>query len=337
LNSKVKQLFNFFLFFALAAILLYFAFNNVDYNVIVEGFRKANYFWVVLSLCVGLFAHFIRSLRWRLLIEPLGKKPSIKNTFGAVMIGYLANLAFPRLGEITKCGTLRKTENIPFEALIGTVIVERASDILLLIISLIGVFLIKIDFFGKFIVEKILTPLFNKAASFSYISLIVILAFFLFGVIILYLIKINLFGAKVKSKVKEMYFGIVDGLKSVYKMKKRMMFVFYSFLLWFLYWLMTWLLVFSTSPTSELTFIDGLFLMVVGSFGMVVPVQGGFGAFHIITAMGLGVYGISREDGLVFATISHESQTLLVVVLGVIFMAVLFFSRKKLIHQKEKN
>ncbi len=329
LNNQLKQLLNFLLFFALAAILLYFAFSNVNVNVIVDGFKRANYFWVILSLAVGVLAHLVRSLRWRLLIEPLGKKPSVKNTFGAVMVGYLANLAFPRLGEITKCGTLRKTENIPFESLVGTVIVERASDLVMLFISLLSIFFIKIDFFGRFILDKIATPLFNKAASFSYISVIVITAFILFGVILLYLIKINLFGAKVKSKVKGMYYGVIDGLRSIIRMKSRWMFIFYSFLLWFLYWVMTWLLVFSTTPTSELTFIDGLFLMVVGSFGMVVPVQGGFGAFHIITSMGLGVYGIGREDGLVFATISHESQTLLVVVLGVIFMALLFLHKKK--------
>ncbi len=91
---------------------------------------------------------------------------------------------------------------------------------------------------------------------------------------------------------------------------------------------MTWLLVFSTKATSDLSIVDSLFVMVVGSFGMIVPVQGGFGAFHIITATGLGLFGISREDGLVFATIAHESQTILLIVLGTISMAVLFIKKK---------
>jgi uncharacterized membrane protein YbhN (UPF0104 family) len=125
-----------------------------------------------------------------------------------------------------------------------------------------------------------------------------------------------------------MVYGIIDGLKSVTRMKRRGLFVFYSFLLWGLYLLMTYLLVFSTKPTSDLTIIDSLFILVIGSFGMVVPVQGGFGAFHIITAMGLGLFGISREDGLVFATIGHESQTLMIIVLGAISMAILFIKKK---------
>ncbi len=125
-----------------------------------------------------------------------------------------------------------------------------------------------------------------------------------------------------------MYYGIIDGLKSVTRMKKRGLFIIYSFLLWGMYLLMTWLLLFSTKSTSGLTIIDGLFIMVVGSFGMVVPVQGGFGAFHIMTAMGLGIYGISREDGLVFATIAHESQTIILIILGVLSMAILFLKKK---------
>lgn len=235
MDNTLKKALNFLLFFVLAALLLYFAFVNVNFSVIINGFKQANYFWVFLSLVVGAFSHFIRSLRWRLLIEPLGKRPSIKNTFGSVMIGYLANLAFPRLGEVTKCGTLRKTENISFESLLGTVIVERASDMLMLLISLLAVFFIKIDFFGYFITHQIFKPLFDKATGFSYISIILIIAFLLFGIVILYLIKINLFGARIKSKVKGLYYGVVDGLKSILRMRNRALFIFYSFLLWSLY------------------------------------------------------------------------------------------------------
>jgi len=328
LNNTIKKVLNFSLFFGLAVLLLYFAFRKVDINTLINGFKQANYFWVVLSIIVAIFANLVRALRWRLLMTPLGVTPSIKNVFGAVMIGYLANFAFPRLGEITKCGVLKKTDNASFESLLGTVLVERASDIVMLLFCVVLVFLIKIDFFGEFIVQKIFKPLFFKAEGFSYISIIIIVSFLLFSYLVMYLIRKNVFGHKVKARVKSMYYGIVDGLKSVVRMKKRGLFTLYSFLLWGLYLLMTWLLVFSTVPTSGLSLIDSLFIMVVGSFGMVVPVQGGFGAFHIITAMGLGIFGISQVDGLVFATIAHESQTIMLITFGVISMAVLFLKKK---------
>ncbi|NOU17029.1 MAG: flippase-like domain-containing protein [Bacteroidales bacterium] len=328
MNNTIKKVLNYSLFFALAIILLYFAFRKVDVNIIITGFKDANYIWVIFSILVAIFANLVRALRWQLLIEPLGVKPSIKNVFGAVMIGYLANFAFPRLGEITKCGVLKKTDNVSFESLIGTVLVERASDLVMLLFCVVLVFFIKIDFFGEFLLHKIFKPLFFKASGFSFMSIIIIASFLLFIYLLLHLIRKNVFGHKVKARVKSMYYGIVDGLKSVSGMKRRGLFIFYSFLIWSLYLLMTWLLVFSTKPTSDLSLVDSLFVMVVGSFGMIVPVQGGFGAFHIITATGLGLFGISREDGLVFATIAHESQTILLIVLGTISMAILFIKKK---------
>ncbi len=328
MSDRLKQIINYLIFTGLAITLLYFAFRKVDLDVIIKGFKEANYFWVTLSLIVAILGNVVRALRWRLLMEPLGPMPSVRNVFGAVMIGYLANLAFPRLGEITKCGTLKKTDNVSFESLLGTVLVERAADMAVLFLCVVSVFLIKIDFFGRFIIDQIFKPLFFKASGFSYISIVVIVAFLVFSYLVLHLIRKNVFGHKVKSRVKSMVYGIIDGLKSVTRMKKRGQFVFYSFLLWGLYLLMTFLLVLSTKATSNLTIVDSLFILVVGSFGMVVPVQGGFGAFHIITAMGLGLFGITREDGLVFATIGHESQTLMIIALGAISMAVLFIKKK---------
>jgi len=338
LKNKIKKGFNYILFFGLALILLYFAFRKVDMNILINGFKEANYFWVFLSLVVATLANLIRALRWRLLMEPLGPLPSVKNVFGAVMIGYLANFAFPRLGEVTKCGTLKKTDNVSFESLLGTVVVERASDIVMLLISTVLVFLIKIDFFGQFLLTKIFKPLlYSKTSEFSYLSVIIIVGFFVIIYLMLLLVKKNIFGQKVKSRVRAMYYGIIDGLKSIFTMKKRWLFIAYSFLIWGFYLLMTWLLVFSTKATSGLTIIDSLFIMVVGSYGMVVPVQGGFGAFHIITAMGLGIFGISNEDGLVFATIAHESQTIIYIALGAISMAVLFLKRKPKVLPLEKS
>lgn len=330
MKKNFKKIINYLLFFGLAILLLYLAFRKVDLDVLMNGFKHANYFWVALSLIVATLANFFRALRWKLLMEPLGSSPLIKNVFGAVLIGYLANFAFPRLGEITKCGTLKKTDNAPFESLIGTVLVERAADLAMLLLCVVLVFIIRLDVFGEFLFHSIFKPLFSNASGFSFSSLIFIALFIIFIYLLLHLIRKNVFGHKVKARVKSMYYGIIDGLKSVVKMKKRGLFIFYSFIIWGSYLLMTMLLLFSTQPTSGLGIIDGLFVMVVGSFGMVVPVQGGFGAFHYITALGLSVFGISQADGLVFATIGHESQSLLLIILGAISMAVLFIKRPKL-------
>ena len=131
------------------------------------------------------------------------------------------------------------------------------------------------------------------------------------------------------KKLNKLLKGIVTGLKSVFKMKNFPLFIFHSFFIWSMYFLMTWVMVFSLPETSGLGPVDGLFLLVIGSLGMVAPVQGGIGAFHWIVSMGLTLYGIPREKGLVYATISHESQMLLVVILGVISLFIVLMQKKK--------
>lgn len=334
MNPSTKKRINLFVFFTLAILLLYFAFRGVDFESLLLGFKSANYYWVVLSVFIGLLAHMVRVLRWQLLIETIGFKPSFFNVLGALITGYMANLIFPRLGEVTRCGTLRKTDKVPFESLLGTVIVERAFDVLMMLILVVVVFFIRIDFFGTFIWDQAVLPIYDKTSSLLVESPIYIVGLVLILIAITVLIKRNIFGHKFSGKVLSLFWGLIDGLKSVFTMKKRKAFLGYTLLIWFLYWLMTWVLLFATQPTRSLGPIDGFFILVIGSFGMAAPVQGGIGAFHVITAMALSIYGITWDDGLVFATISHGSQTLFVVLLGLVF-SVLFFlrSRRKPIQQ----
>jgi len=315
------------LFLFLAALLLFFAFRGVNFKSIAEGFREANYLWVFVALLAGIASHIVRALRWRLLMEPIGHKPPLLNTLGALMVGYLTNIAFPRMGELARCGSLKKTDRVPFEPLFGTVIVERAVDLIALLVLLAVVFLIRIEFFGSFLWNEAILPIGQRINSIFVNSPLIPVMVIVAILMLIILIRRNVFGHKLNNRITSIFWAVIDGLKSIYTMKKRRAFLGYTFLMWFLYWLMTWLMVFSTAPTSQLGPIDGFFLLVVGSMGMAAPVQGGFGAFHIITAMGLGIYGIERAQGLVYAIISHESQTLLVIVMALAYLVFLFFKR----------
>lgn len=332
MKSSVKSTVNLLLFSLAAVALLFLAFKDLNFDELVAGFKSANYLWVALASIAAIAAHIVRAQRWRLLMEPLGYKPSLANTVGALMIGYMANLVFPRIGEVTRCGSLRKTDKIPFDSLIGTVIVERAFDMIVMLILTLLVFVIRIEFFGNFIWNNALVPIGQKFYHLILNSPLIIIAALAALVALIVLIRKNVFGHKFHSKVSSFFWGLVDGVKSVFTMKRRGAFFAYTLLLWLCYWVMTWILVFSIEATSNLGPIDGLFLLVVGSFGMAAPVQGGFGAYHIITAMALGIYGIAREDGIIYAIISHESQTLLFILLGIAFMVYFFFklrSRKE--------
>ncbi|HQB77774.1 MAG TPA: lysylphosphatidylglycerol synthase transmembrane domain-containing protein [Tenuifilaceae bacterium] len=315
------------MFLSLSGVLLFFAFKDVDLRFILKGFLEANFFWVILSLLVGIASHVIRSLRWQLLIEPLGKRPRLINTIGAVMIGYFANLALPRVGEVTRCGVLNKRENLPFESLLGTVIVERVSDLIMLVAITLVTILLKFNFFGKFIITNLLSPIKNRIQETSETNILAILGVTLVTILLAYFFISRFLGGKAKDRMRSILKGLANGLKAIGQMNSKWLFVVYTLLLWFCYWLMTYLLLFSIPATSDLGTADALFLLVAGSVGMLIPVQGGFGAFHIATALGLGLYGISQEEGLIFATVSHESQTLLIIAIGLFFVS-LFMNRK---------
>ena len=143
----------------LGLALLYIAFRGIDLKTLWQDLIKADYRWVIFALAISFFSHLSRAIRWRILIEPLGYKPRLINTFYAILIGYFANLAAPRLGEITRCGALTKTDDIPFEGLVGTVIVERVIDVFCLAILTFIIFFAKIDFFGSFLLQNIFNPL----------------------------------------------------------------------------------------------------------------------------------------------------------------------------------
>jgi uncharacterized protein (TIRG00374 family) len=334
LKKAVLKILRSLLFLGLALLLLYFAFRGIDVRILWEDFIHARYGWILLSILFATLAFISRAYRWNLLIEPLGYKPSLKDIFLSLMTGYLANYAFPRIGEITRCGVLAKTAKIPADKLLGTVIIERLIDMMMVFILLFVLLIGRFDFFGNFMQQNILAPVWNKFSEFSEKSVvfwIILSAVILILALLIFLIlrarpDSNPFILRMRKIIK----GMISGLKTIFRMKRSWEFILHSILIWSAYWLMTWVAVFLMPATENLKLIDGLFILVIGSFGFIAPVQGGIGAFHWIVSVGLTLYGISRADGLAFATILHGSQTLWTIFLGSLSMLLLFLRRKKL-------
>lgn len=313
------------LFLALALLLLFLAFRSVDFAHLRDGFREVRYGWVAVALLLGLMSHVVRAARWRLLIEPIHRRLPLGNVLAAVFVGYITNLAFPRLGEVAKCGSINKTDGTRFDSLLGTVVVERAFDLLATLFLTLLVLLLQFERVGNFFLERIFAPICDKLLSISLFVYVIFIAFALLLVLLAVVVmRRKLLGERLSTKLQSLRQGLVDGLKSLFNTPKWGMFLVYTVLLWLAYWCMTWAVVRSTPITDGLGASDALFLLVVGSYGMVVPVQGGFGAFHVITAISLGIYGIAYDDGLLFAIISHESQTLLLIVGGLVALAYVY-------------
>jgi len=320
-------------FLALGVLLLYFAFRGVAFNDLASTLQQVNFWWIGLSLLFAGISFIIRARRWMLLIEPLGFKPSYKNTYHSLMVGYLSNYALPRLGEVTRCVTLGNREKIPVDSLFGTVIIERVTDMLMLMLIMLILLFSWMEKFGAFFREQVLQPLQQKLVELfggTLVFWLMVGAGLVFFFMLIYLSRKRLYRFSLVRKIRDILSGVLDGLKTIYRMKRKWEFVFHSVLIWILYILMTWVVVYALEELSGLTFIDGMFLLVIGGLGMSAPVTAGFGAYHWITSRGLMfVYDFSLETGTAYAILAHESNSLLTILLGAISYIILMLYRNK--------
>jgi uncharacterized protein (TIRG00374 family) len=333
LKKILGQILKIAAFLTLGILLLYFAFRGVAFDELALTLKNVNFWWIGLSLVFAGISFLSRARRWMLLIEPLGYQPTFRSTYHALMVGYLSNFALPRIGEVTRCVTLGRREKIPVDSLIGTVIAERVIDLVMLLLIMLVLLVSWMEKFGAFFGDQVYAPiqqkfieLFGGAWVFWLIVLVAVILLFL----LIYFFRNRLARFSLVRKIRDVLKGILDGLKSIYRMERKWEFVIHSLTIWFLYIMMTWMVVFAMKELSELTFIDGMFLLVIGGLGMSAPVTAGFGAYHWITSRGLMfVYGFSLETGSAYAILAHESNSLLTILLGAISYMILMLSRKK--------
>jgi glycosyltransferase 2 family protein len=331
LRKGAIQTLKFLAFLAVGILLLWLAFRKVDTKKFIDDLRGANYYWLILSVMFGFFAFLSRARRWILLIHPLGYKPSLKNAFYSLMTGYLANLALPRMGEITRCVALGKKGKIPVDQLIGTVVVERSFDFVSLMILMVVLIFTSGSQVSLFLKNSIQDPIQHLFGETWIIWLIFFLLLFL-SVTLFLLIRYKQALRKIRffSKMFDAGRGIINGLKTFTNMEKKWEFAFHTIFIWLNYALMTWVVFFSLESTSSLTFSDSLFILVIGGLGMSAPVSGGIGAFHYIIQQGLYIVkGIPLEDGFAYATLTHESQLIFVVITGAISFFIIFRKHPK--------
>ena len=317
-------------FFLIGILLIWWSLHQIppqEWDKFTKALAKSK-FWLILPIffILGL-SHFIRALRWRLIMEPLGYKPSIMNTFLAVLIGYLANLAIPRLGEVLKCTLLAKYEKVPAEKIVGTIVAERAFDV----ISLGIVFLLALTL--QFNVIKAGWQQLQSGGSTATTSnnnlfiILGIIAFLVIVAIILFFTLRHKFESII-SPIKKIIKGVWEGVISATKLKKHNLFFFYSFSIWFLYLLATYIGLYGTEGTAS-SFSTAISCLAYASIGMIIT-PGGIGAYAFFMAKVLELNGIEYTLGLANGTLQWFSQVIIVIVLGGLALILLPFINKQL-------
>ena len=319
LKKRLITVLEYLFFLGLGFGLLWLSFRKLDYGEIRQDIIDADYYWLFIALFFAIAAHIIRALRWNMLINAMGYKTRLSTTFFAVMIGYLANTAVPRMGEFMRCGVLSKKEKIPFNSLFGTVISERLIDLIMLFVIIFLVIVFQIDLVGSFvgdIFEPILHAIFT---NFTSLILFVGGIFLLVGISIWFVWQSRRWIKRFRfyNKVRGFVDGLMNGIKTVLKLKQKWLFIFYTILIWLLYAFMVYLPVYMLDETSQLIFVDGLTILAIGSLGIVAPVPGGIGAYHfIVKSILVELYAVEANAAGAFAAITHAGQTILNVVVG---------------------
>ncbi|MDR0982781.1 MAG: flippase-like domain-containing protein [Culturomica sp.] len=332
MKNLKKQIVKFLAFLGVSAFLFWLVYRDQDWDAMLSLLREdVNYVWIWLPVIAGTLSHAVRALRWQMLTETMGKHISFANSFMGIMIGYFANLAIPRMGEFTRCGVVSKYENFSFSRLLGTVVTERVIDLLILL-TLVGVVIVTqfkqmLLFFerNQGVEEKI------SSLMHSWWMLGVVAIF----CILLWIVWRMLQSSKLKQRIKTFWEGLKEGFLTVKHVKNKKLFIFYSLFIWLMFYLMFYMTFFAFDFTSHLGPLVGLTVFVLGSFGMVAPVQGGIGAWHFMVIAGLAIYLPDTPNiemlSKTFALLTHGLMTFYYIVMGIICLLIIpiYNSRRK--------
>ncbi|WP_231491083.1 lysylphosphatidylglycerol synthase transmembrane domain-containing protein [Pedobacter sp. Leaf170] len=320
----LKTALKYIILFLIGVGVLYLAFKGQDLAKIWQEIKTANIFWIFISAFTVWIANFLRALRWQMLFQSIDYKVTLKNAYHSLMIGYLANLAIPRFGEIGRCSIISKTHSVPMFSSIGTVITERLFDILALFLSALIVLIFQYNLISNFLHENIYQSIANRISSLNYFWIIVTaLAFILVVIVLIYFLR-----QKFNTKFLKIIVGLRQGFSSYGKLQQKALFLFYTIAIWLCYFVSMYACFFALEETSTLPVNAAFTAMVFSGFAMVAPVQGGIGVFHWMVAQSLVLYNLPFKDGLAYATIIHSSQLLLTLLLGTLSLLAVFMVKR---------
>jgi hypothetical protein len=302
MSFSIKKTIKIVLPLLLGGFLVWYSLSKISIQILIGYFRNANYWWISLGLFFGVLSHLSRAYRWRFLLEPLGFKPKLGNSILAVLVGYLVNLALPRAGEVSRAVVMVNYEEIPFEKGFGTIVAERIADLVMMFVVIGITLFVQFDFIYTLLLEK-----------FNPLKIILILVIFGVGFFVL-----STFVKKASSgillKIKTFFNGLLEGVTSIFKMKKKWAFLFHTFFIWTMYVLMFW----STIPAIEGLEVPlgGILIGFIAGAFSIAATNGGIGLYPIAVAGAFALFGIETEPANAFGWIMWTTQTAMIIVFG---------------------
>lgn len=282
---------------------MWYSLSKVSVETIWEYLQKSNYWWIILGLFLGLLSHLSRAYRWRFQLEPMGYKIKFNNSFMAVFAAYLINYTIPRAGEVARASIIANYEGVPFEKGFGTIVSERIADLIMMFTIILITLFLQFDFIYSFFVEK-----------FNPIKTLLALIILVFSVLLFFrFLKKN--NSKYSIKIKNFVTGLIEGVLSVFKMKKKWAFIFHTFFIWTMYVLMFYVTTFAIEDLEAISTGAILVGFISASFS-IAATNGGIGSYPLAVYAAFAIFGIAQEPSIAFGWIMWASQTLMIVLFG---------------------
>ena len=332
MKKKIFTILQYLLFLGLGIFLAWLSIKDIDQEKraqIRTAISHARY-WLIFPVFIILIAsHFVRAVRWKLLINSLGYHPKTQNAFFAVMIGYMTNQAVPRLGEILKCTMLARYEKVPADKLIGTIILERIIDA----ITLLSIFAITLA-----IQPGLYTDLINaffhsphdpaKKKIPGFLIAAILIGLLALGIVLWMIIKKKNF-SDVIALFKRIGKSVWQGISAVQHLKRRGLFLFYTIALWSLYFLGGYVGFYALQETEQYGVKEAFAVLSAGSIGMIAT-PGGIGAYALLLKKTMELYGLQEGIALAFGWILWLVQTFVILIGGIFsFAAIPYFNKRK--------
>lgn len=314
MDKKTKNIFRYLFWTAVSAVLVYFCIRAINWAQFMEALQHCNWGWVVMSVVFGAAGMLSRGLRWHMLMEPFDPSLSKRAVIDSNNIGQAVNLVLPRIGDVMKLGYILKHSAkgeegkrlVSFDKSLGTVITERVWDAIVVALMAVVLLVVKWDSFGAFL-RGSLAGL-SSGLWWALAGLTVLLC----GLLFLAWRLRNKGG--IWGQIWGYIHGFLQGMISFRQMKHPWLFVLHTILIWGFYWLTSACTIWALQDMeafSQLNWADAFFLMIAGAISSLLPVPGGFGAYHgVVAGTLLSIWNIPIGTGMIYATLNHESQVI---------------------------
>lgn len=332
MKKPVKTILQYLFFFGLGLLFVWLTVKDIDseqWQHIKNSLAQARHWLIVPAFLLLFLAHYSRALRWKILMEPLGYKPSTFNTFAAVMIGYLVNAGVPRLGEVVKCTLLSRYEKVRADRLVGTIVMERAVDVVCLLLVFIAALIFQGGIIGEHVSAKFASIFEDQSGHTSVTKIAIVLGSLVVFILLIYFLLKRFGHIDAVAKIKDVLQGILHGLSSIRFIQHKGLFLFHTAFIWLLYLSATTVGIYALRETAHLGFGGGLTTLAVGSVGMILT-PGGIGAYPLLVAKLMGWYDLDENTiGNALGWLLWSVQTLIILIGGLVFFALLSHHNKK--------